>query len=163
MKTWRSVALFKLWWQARPSREQKAIKLGLVFLVLLLSAWVWTWLRGERVHLQARVADAEAQVKEVQDDLADIQRLRGEAIPPQLSSQALVPAITNSLVARKLDLSVAVVDADRLRVQGMAGFDDVVQWLGSVQRDYRLRVITLVAIRQAANVKVDVVLGVAGK
>ena len=163
MKTWRSVALFKLWWQARPSREQNAAKLGLVVLAVLLSVWVWTALRAERVHLRGRVADAEAQVKEIQDDLAEMQRLRGEVIPPQLSSQALVLAITNSLAARKLNLSVAVVDADRLRVQGMAGFDELVQWLGSVQRDYRLRVITLVATGQAANVKVDVVLGVAGK
>lgn len=163
MKTWRAVALFKLWWQARSSREQNAAKLGLVVLTVLLSAWVSTSLRAERVHLRGRVADAEAQVKVVQDDLAEMQRLRGEVIPPQLSSQALVPAITNSLVARKLDLSVAVVDADRLRVQGMAGFDDVVQWLGSVQRDYRLRVITLIATRQGTSVKVDVVLGVAGK
>jgi type II secretory pathway component PulM len=163
MKTWRAIALFKLWWQVRPSREQNAAKLGLIVLAILLSAWVWTSLRAERVHLRGRVADAEAQVKEVQDDLAEMQRLRGEVIPPQLSSQALVPAITNSLVARKLDLSVAVVDADRLRVQGMAGFDDVVQWFGSIQRDYRLRVITLIATRQGTSVKVDVVLGVAGK
>jgi type II secretory pathway component PulM len=159
----RPVVLFRLWWQARPSREQNSLKLGLVVLALILSVWIWTWLRAERVDLQSRVADAEAQVKGVQDDLAEMQRLRSEAIPPQLSSQALVPAITNSLIARKLDLSVAAVDADRLRVQGTAGFDETIQWLGSIQRDYRLRVLSMLATRQGANVKIDVVLGVAGK
>jgi type II secretory pathway component PulM len=159
----RPVVLLRLWWQARPSREQNTVKLGLVVLAVVLSGWIWAWLRAERIDLQSRVADAEAQVKEVQDDLAEMQRLRGEAIPPQLSSQALVPAISNSLSARKLELSVAAMDADRLRVQGMAGFDESIQWLGSIQRDYRLRVLTLLATRQGANVKIDVVLGVAGK
>lgn len=163
MTAWRSVVLFRIWWQARPSRERNAAKLGLIVLAVLLSGWAWTWLKDERVLLRARVAEAEAQVKEVQDDLAETQRLRGEVVPPQLSSRELVSAITNSLLTRKLELSVAAVDADRLRVQGVVGFDEVVQWLGSIQRDYRLRIVTLAASKQGSNVKIDVVLGATGK
>lgn len=149
----------KLWWQGRPPRERNVMKIGFVVLIVLASLWAWTWLREERVRLRGSIATAEAQLKEMQNDLAELQRLRGEAIPAQLSPQALVQPLVNSLLARKLDLSVTALDADRLRVQGTAGFDEAINWLGTIQRDQRLRIVTLATTRQGANVKLDAVLG----
>lgn len=163
MKAWRSMMLLKLWWQARPPRERNAARTGFVVLAVLVSASAWFWLREERVRLRGSIAIAEAQIKEMQNDLAELQRLRGETVPPQPSPQALAKPLANSLVARKLDLSVTALDADRLRIQGVAGFDEAINWLGTIQRDHRLRIVTLVATRQASNVKLDAVLGSAGQ
>jgi type II secretory pathway component PulM len=162
MKDWHPMMLLKLWWQGRPLRERNAMTTGLVVLAVVALIWAWVWLREERVRLRGNLAIAEAQLKEMQNDLAELQRLRAETVPSQLSLQALVQPLANSLLARKLALSVTALDADRLRVQGTAGFDETISWLGTIQRDHRLRIVTLAATRQASNVKLDAVLGSTG-
>ena len=100
-------------------------------------------------------------MKRMQDDVAEVQRLRARAVPPAVEGQTLINTVTASLQGRKLNLNVTALGPDRLRIQGNAGFDEAVAWLGSIQRDYRLYVITLSATRQDGNAQLEAVLATA--
>lgn len=136
--------------------------IGAAILAIGLALSVWVWLRDERVRLGNAVAIAEIQVKEVQDDLSEVQQLRGETKPPQVAAKSLVAPLSNSLRAAKIGLAVSLADGDRLRIQGSAGFDETISWLGSVQRDYKLAVVTLAATRETTKIQFDILLSVPG-
>lgn len=154
-----AVAGIVRWWRSRPRRERKVLGTGVAVFVIGTTLSTWDWLRDERVRLANAVAISEIQVKEVQDDLSEIQQLRGETKPAQVAAKSLVAPLSNSLRAAKIDLSVSLVDGDHLRVQGSAGFDETINWLGSVQRDYKLAVVTLLATREPTKIQFDILLG----
>jgi type II secretory pathway component PulM len=133
-----------------------------MMLAILASFSAWTWLRDERARLRHGVAVAGFQVREVQNELAEVERLRAETMPAQPSVQSLVAPLANSLRAAKITLSISAADGDRLRVKGVAGFDEAINWLGMIQRDYRLRIVTLVATREASQVTLEATLGTSG-
>lgn len=157
------VAAVESWWQGRPPRERDILRGGIAIFVILVSLSTWVWLREERVRLRHGVAAAELQVRDVQNELAEIQRLRTETPPPQLSAHALIAPLANSLRAGKIQLSVAAADGDRLRVQGVAGFDESINWLATIQRDHKVRILSLAATREASQAKLDAILGVASR
>lgn len=149
-------------WRSRPRRERKVLGIGGAILVIGVTLSAWGWLRDERVRLANAVAIAEIQLKEVQDDLSEVQQLRGETKPAQVPVKNMVAPLSNSLRAAKIGLSVSLADGDRLRVQGVAGFDETINWLGTIQRDYKLAVVTLLATREPTKIQFDILLGSPG-
>ncbi len=146
------------WWLAYPPRVRGALSIAMFALGLVALGAAWDWLRTERVRLRVATSGAEARFKQMQDDIAEVQRLRAQPAPAPLQGKALADAVSTSAQGRKLDLAVTMLDADRVRVQGTASFDDAILWLGAMQRDYRLRPVTLEAIRQASGIRLDTVL-----
>lgn len=145
-------------WQACPPRVRGALSIALLALGLVALGAAWDWLRTERVRLRGAVSAAEARYKQMQEEITEFQRLRGQPAPTPLQGKALADAINASTQGRKLDFAVTMLDAERVRVQGTANFDDAVVWLGAMQRDYRLRPVTLEAVRQASGIRLDTVL-----
>lgn len=149
------------WWQARPTRERRLLAAGAGILAVALTISAWAWLREEQARLTGAVARAELQLRQAQDDLAEVQQLQGETRPPQPSAKNLVAPLSNSLRAARIGLSVSPADGERLKIEGSAGFDETIGWLGSVQRDYRLVIVSLVAARDGGMTRFEIVLGAA--
>ena len=146
------------WWRACPPRVRGALSIALLAAGLVVSGAAWNWLGTERVRIRAAVSAAEARYTRMQDEITEIQHLRAQPAPAPLQGKALADAISASAQGRKLDLAVTLLDAQRVRVQGTAEFDDAIVWLGAMQRDYRLRLVTLEALRQASGIRLDAVL-----
>jgi type II secretory pathway component PulM len=146
------------WWRTRRAREQDFLRIALVALCLLTLGVTWYWLNAERMRVRDALSLVEAQFKRMQDDVAEAQRLRGQTFAPPMQGKALADALSASLKGRNLDLTVTLLDADRLRVQGSAGFDEAVAWLAASQRDYRVRVVSFAATRQGSAIRIDAVL-----
>jgi type II secretory pathway component PulM len=131
--------------------------------VAVLAAVVGTigaclWLRAEHTRLQLREDAAIGQLKELRDHLAEVERLKGQPAPIPLKGPALQATVVASLQSRGLPLTVAAVDAERLRIYGDADFDEVMRWLGSVQQSQRLGLVSLTATRQDAVAKLELIL-----
>ncbi len=155
------VPALRSWWRGLTPRTRAIALTTLCIAGVALLAALWQWQRVERVRLASRTAAVEATAKRMQDDVAEVQRLRARAVPPPLAAQALADSVTASLKARNLQLAVTPLGADRLRVQGSAGFDETVTWLGAAQRDYRLSVVSMSATRQSGNPQIEAVLATA--
>jgi type II secretory pathway component PulM len=156
------LGLFRQWWQTRLPRQRNIMKVALFVLGLFTFATAWNWLRTEQIRLRSALPLADARFKQLQVDITEAQRLRSQTVVPQLKGQAMADTVMASIRGRKLDLTVSVLDAERLRLQGVTSFDEAVTWLGAIQKDYRLRVVSLVATRQASDIKLDVVLSAVG-
>jgi type II secretory pathway component PulM len=150
------------WWQSRQRLERHVVGIGATILVLGVTLSIWAWLRNERGRLENSLAIAELQLKEVQDDLAEIQQLRGDARPPQVATKNLVAPLSNSLRAAGIVLSVSLADSDRLRLNGSAGFDETINWLGTIQKDYRLTIVTMLVKRETSKSQFEIILGAPG-
>ena len=126
---------------------------GLICFVAIL-----VWIPGMRDRLaqrEIRVGDA---LKSIQADIEELGRLKGRALPPKMAGAPLREAVAASLASQRSAMSVELVDAARVRVQGTGDFDSVVRWLGDVQRSHRVGVASLTVVRKDAAVAVDVTL-----
>jgi type II secretory pathway component PulM len=145
-------------WLARSPRDRAVAMALFACLGLAALALIWSAIQGERSRLQKAVPLAQARLQRMQDDSAEVVRLRGQSGAAAAQQTSPAEAINASLRSRHLDLSVAADGADRLQVHGSANFDDVIAWLATVQIDYKLHVASLSMTRAAAGVKIDAVL-----
>lgn len=148
-------------WQRLDSRSRRRYAVIGALLAAIGAVSASVWLRSEHVRLSLREGEAAAQLKAMQDEIAEIDRLKGRAHAPALTGPALLEAIAASLQSRGLPLTVSAVDAERLRVSGTADFDRVMRWLAAVQHDQRLALTLLSASGQQGVVKLELTLGAA--
>jgi type II secretory pathway component PulM len=144
-------------WLARSPRDRAVAAVLLVCLGLAAVGLIWSAIQTERSRRQTAVPLAHARLQRMQDDAAEIVRLRGQAGAAALPSPT-VEAITASIRSRHLDLTVATEGAERIQVHGNANFDEALAWLASVQLDYKLHVVSLSATRAGSGVRLDAVL-----
>lgn len=147
-------------WLARPQQQRHAAAALAAGLGLIVLALLWSSLEGEQARLRKAVPLAQARLQRMQDDAAEVVRLRGQAVAATPQS-ALADAVAASIRSRHLELSVSSDGADRVQVHGNAGFDETVAWLAAVQQDYKLRVVSLAATRAGAAARIDAVLAAA--
>lgn len=152
----KNVALIR--WQRLDARHQLFLSATLVagaMAVLIAGA---LWARREHELLNQHEIQMAGDVRALQDDLREFQRLKVRAAPPRLSGQPLLESITASLGSQQLALAATALDAGRVRVKGAANFDAVVLWLAGIQQSHRLTAASLAATRDGAEVIVDIVL-----
>ncbi len=147
-------------WQAMPPGRRLAATIVLTLLAVLVLLLVRDWLGGERLRLQRATAQAEARYGLVRDTVAEIQRLRAEppANPP--AGRIQPDAVAAAWRGLGLDLAVKSEGVDKFRVQGTADFDRLVQGLAILQRDLKLRVLSMAANREGGSIRIEAVLGV---
>jgi type II secretory pathway component PulM len=144
-------------WLARPPRERSVAKALAALVGLAVLALAWSSLQAEQARLQKAVPLAQARLQRMQDDAAEVARLRAQSDTVAAQS-ATAEAINASLRSRHLDLAVTADGSDRLQVHGNAGFDETVAWLATIQQDFKLRLAALSATRAGASVRIDAVL-----
>ena len=148
-------------WRALPPARRTLLAAALLVIALLALVEAWDWQKGERLRLRGLLSLGDARVARMQEDIGEVERLRTQQPAAGPQGQALTNTLNASLRGRKLNLTVTMLGADRLRVQGVAGFDEAIAWLGTVQRDYRVHLVSLNAARQGGGgaSQFDAVLG----
>jgi type II secretory pathway component PulM len=131
---------------------------ALAFGALLCFAATLVWLPGAKERLAQREIKLDNALTSIQEDISELGRLKGRALPPKMAGAPLREAVAASLASQRSAMSVELVDAARVRVQGTGDFDAVMRWLGDVQRSHRLGVVSLAVSRRDASVTVDVTL-----
>lgn len=140
-------------WLASPRLRylpQLLAVLGMIGMLMLL-----VWLPEQEARLALRERAVERELKAIQDDLAEIERLKLRKPTPAVSVNAVHEALATSLASVGPSLSIAVVDSDHLRVQGSGRFDAIVRWLGDTQQGHRLSTTRMSVVRQKEEVAVD--------
>ena len=151
------------WWRGRSPRARLAMLVIVAVGGTGLLAGAWTWQRMERARLAGQMAAMDARVKRTQEGVTAVQALRTRPVPATMEGQVLADTVAASLNSRGLNLAVTPLDAGRLRLSGAAGFDETIAWLGSMQKDHRLSVISLTAGKQGGGAQFDALLGVVVK
>jgi type II secretory pathway component PulM len=144
---------------AQPRFRNLPILVAGVSIVAML--FVLFWLPGVQSRQHAREEAETARLRELQKDLAAIEKLNSAAAP-RLAGNTLLETVSASLSGQVPSLSPVLVDADHVRVQGNASFDTTIHWLGAVQKSHRLGVSAMVVSRQESGIAIDLTL-VAGE
>lgn len=116
------------------------------------------WMPDQKVRLDQREIEVDRELKAIQSDLAEIERLKTRKPPPEVPINTVFEALSASLATVGPALSVALVDSDHLRIQGTGGFDGFVRWLGDAQQRHRLTATRMSVVRRKDVVVVDVTL-----
>lgn len=131
---------------------------ALVLTALFCFVATLIWLPGMKDTLAQRETKLDDALTTIQSDIAELGRLKGRALPQKMAGAPLREAVSASLASQRSKMSVELLDAARVRVQGTGDFDSVVRWLGDVQRSHRLGIVSLAVARRDSSVTVDVTL-----
>jgi type II secretory pathway component PulM len=119
------------------------------------------WLPNVQNRLAQREIVLDDSLRTIQNDIAELERLKSRALPPAMTGAPLKEAVAASLASLRPAFSVELVDAERVRVYGNGDFDSVVRWMGDVQQSHRLGVVSLSIKRRDVGVTVDMTLSAA--
>lgn len=117
-----------------------------------------SWLPTAQHKLAQREMALDDALRTIQNDIAELERLKSRALPPKLTGASLKETVAASLASQPRTLSVELVNVERIRVHGNADFDTFVRWLGDVQQSHRLGVVSLAINRRDAGVTIDMTL-----
>lgn len=116
------------------------------------------WMPDQKARLDQREIEVDRELKAIQSDLSEIERLKMRKPPPEVPINTIFEALSASLATVSPALSVALVDSDHLRIQGTGRFDGIIRWLGDAQQSHRLSATRMSVVRQKDVVVVDVML-----
>lgn len=148
-------------WRGLRSPRYRYVFGALVASLVMLLVGTAMWLPGERQKLQEKQLRVDRAVQDLQNDLAEIDRLKARPRPQELTGSALQETLVASLGNQFPSLTVSQVDADHARIQGQAAFDGFIRWLGGAQQSHRLGVTSLAVSRSGEGATVDVTLSAA--
>ncbi len=125
------------WWQARSTRERTVLATGAgAALLLLFVAFVWIPVERSRARLAAEVPALHASLARLEQDAAEVQRLR--ALPARPASAAAPGALDTSALA---GARAIVLDPRRVRlIAGDVSFVALLEWLAGAQAAQGLHV-----------------------
>jgi type II secretory pathway component PulM len=129
-------------WGLLSPRERSLLGLAALVVGALLIYFLTDWMLVQRSRLQRELPHAEARMRQMQDAVEELARLRAQPLPGRLSGTALTQALQALAEARGLSLSMQHI-GDRVEIAGVAGFDSFVEWLAAVQAKFGLRCILL--------------------
>lgn len=148
----------KAWWESLSRRERLLTSGGAaLMLALLLYALAWQPFQASHRRLRQSVAEQRAELAAMRQMAGEIKRLGGA------SASAAVPVDGRSLLtlvdqtARTAGLGptlkrVTPQGENRLGVQfDTVEFDQLVPWLGQLERDHRIVIVNLSVDRAAAG------------
>ena len=149
------LTLARQYWSERNARERRLISIAVVVVGLGLLWTIYDWQAAERKRLDRLLPSVQAQVKTMQDDAAELGRLRSQARKPQLDSAHIVESLQGSAAAQNLPLNIRG-DGDRILVSGTAlPFDAWATWLAAAQNMHGLTVQMLEATHEANGLHIE--------
>lgn len=127
------------WWQGRSTRERTVLATGAGAAALLLFvAFVWIPLERTRTRLAAEVPALRASIARLEQDAAEVQRLRAMPARPASAATSALGALDTSAVA---GAHLVVLDERRVRLTaGDVSFAALLEWLASAQAAQGLHV-----------------------
>ncbi|MFT4171408.1 MAG: type II secretion system protein GspM [Rhodocyclaceae bacterium] len=136
-------AALRQYWAERNPREQRLL-VAMVAVIAVAALWaLFDWQAAEYKRLGKLVPRVQAQVKAMQDDAAELARLRVAPKRPAADAKQLADTLQNSAAALHLALTVRN-DGDRIIVSGTSvPFDAFVAWLAAAQTQNALKVASL--------------------
>lgn len=156
-------------WLERQTRERRFL-LGLAFVVIaaLLAQGLWS-AQSERLRWRKKLPELRAQAELMQRQAAEIRQLQAQARPPAAAAQEGAPLLAAAVAAaRTSGLAPAApqlrLDGPRqIRLRASVPFDRWLEWLATLQRDARLRLVhcQLEPGAAAGMVQVDALLALA--
>lgn len=84
-----------------------------------------------RAQLARRLPEARSELERMQEDTADLQRLRQAPLPAGAAMPTAVEAARAAAASRALPLSI-VLSGETLQVRGVADFDALIEWLADM-------------------------------
>src|SRR5690606_32748160 len=126
------------WWSARAPRERRVMALAALVLACAGLFSAWDVVRVERARLDAAVPQLRAELARMEDDAAELMRLRTLELPPAMQAAALADAAVSAATARGLVLEVTPEEGG-LAVCESAERAPLVDWLAALHADLRLR------------------------
>lgn len=155
MNDTQTLARANAWWQQRAPRERQLISAAAVLLVIGLLWTLHSWSQREARRLDRALPIAQAQLRSMQDDAAELDRLRAQ--PEQARSDAArwVPVLEEAARRHGLTLEIRG-EIGSVSASGQnQSFDAFARWLGDAQRELGLRVFSVDLTREAAGVRID--------
>jgi hypothetical protein len=145
-------------WRAIPTGRRSMIRVAGVVVAAVLLAYAQDWIGGERQRVRKAIAAADSRYNQVRDAVAEIQRLRGEVVSKSSSERISQEAVLATLRGLGLELVVKNEGVDKLSLQGTGDFDRLVEGLAALQRDHKLRVLSMAASSGSTGTRVAAVL-----
>lgn len=135
------------WWTARETRERRVLLVGAIMCAVVLG-WVLVWrpLASARASLSDQLDLQRQNLAFMHSAATQLRGLgtNGRQGQAKRAGKSLLALADSSARAANLDGAlkrVEPLDQDRVRVEfGQAGFDVLVSWLQTLQRDYGIQV-----------------------
>lgn len=138
----------------RSPRERQLLALAMIvvgasaFFLVAEQAW------DARTQLARRLPEAHSQLIRMQEDAADLQRLRRTPLPAAAAMPTVLEAVRAAAASRALPLSITL-SGETLQVRGTADFDVLIEWLADLHKKLGLRPQRAVIATQRDTVSVD--------
>jgi len=139
----------------RTPRERRMLAAAAVVVVVATLVTLADGLARERTRLAGSLPDARSELARMQEDAAELQRLRQTPVPDAAATATLLEAARAAAASRGLALSITAA-GDTLQVRGRADFDALVGWLAALQSELRLRPLRAAIDAQGDAVGVDI-------
>jgi type II secretory pathway component PulM len=133
-----TLAIDKAWRQCSP-REKWLLGIAVAMLVITLVVLLVSWLNSERQRLERNLPRTAAQLSQMREAADELTKLRTLPVLNGPSETSLIEAVGTSAKANGLDLTIGR-DNEGLKIAGNGSFDSLVIWLGSLHKEYGLRV-----------------------
>ena len=148
----------KIWWEGLSYRERLLVSGGaMLTLALLLYALAWQPFQASHRRLRQSVAEQRAELAAMRQMAEEIRRLGGASATPTspVDGRSLLTLVDQTARAAGLGAALKRVTPqgeNRLGVQFDAvEFDQLVPWLGQLERDHRIVIVNLSADRAAVG------------
>ncbi|MEC5396388.1 type II secretion system protein GspM [Uliginosibacterium sp. H1] len=143
------------WWQQRALRERQLIAAAAVLLIIGLLWTLHSWTQREARRLDRALPISQAALRAMQDDAAELDRLRAQPEKVRSDAARWVPVLQDA--ARRHGLSLELRgEIGSVSASGQnQSFDAFALWLGDAQRELGLRVFSLETTREAGGVRID--------
>ncbi|MEJ2565758.1 MAG: type II secretion system protein M [Gammaproteobacteria bacterium] len=151
----------KEWFNALAPRERLMVSIAAAVVVLaLVYAAAWSPLTSSVDHLEQSVTEEQALKQWMQQSAAEVNRLRHAGGGAGGDHRSLLAVVDQTSKQSKVAPAVKRIEPDgqtlvRVTLE-KAAFDDLVTWLGSLQRDFAVSVADVSIDRQADSGLVNV-------
>ncbi|NMG54996.1 type II secretion system protein GspM [Aromatoleum aromaticum] len=139
----------------RPPRERQLLAVAAIVVSASALFHVADQVWDARAELTRRLPEARSQLARMQEDAADLQRLRRTPLPAAAAMPTVIEAARAAAASRTLPLSIAL-SGETLQVRGVADFDGLIEWLADLHRELGLRPQRAVVTAQRDTVSVDI-------
>lgn len=150
----------KEWFNALALRERVMVSIAAVFIALaLVYAVAWSPLNSSVTRLEQSVEEQQVLKQWMQQSAAEVNRLRNAA-GGTTDHRSLLAVVDQTSKQSQLAPAVKRIEPDgqelvRVTLE-QASFDDLMIWLGSLQRNFGVSVADVSIDRQAASGRVNV-------